>query len=73
MPVENQSDAVQSYVLRCWREDSEGAQRVVWRFALISAETRKRVGFATLPALVAWLDQQTQGPAMTAQRKNEER
>jgi hypothetical protein len=46
-----------SYVVRCWQEHSARARREtrVWRFSLQDPRTDERRGFATLEALLVFL------------------
>jgi hypothetical protein len=44
-----------SYLLRLWQVKSEGA--LVWRASLESPHTGQRQGFASLAAMVAFLEQ----------------
>ena len=44
-----------SYLLRLWQAQTEGV--VVWRASLQSADTGERMGFATLVALLSFLEQ----------------
>jgi hypothetical protein len=49
-----------SYLLTLWQERGrDPGLRGVWRFRLEDARTAKRVGFASLDDLVAYLQQQT--------------
>ena len=44
-----------SYLLRLWQVEDDG--RVTWRASLQSADTGERMGFATLVALLSFLEQ----------------
>ena len=49
-----------AYLLRFWEErDRASGHRVAWRFSLEDVHTRERRGFASLEALVAFLEAQT--------------
>ncbi len=48
-----------SYLLRFWEERSERLPLAVWRFSLEDPLTDQRYGFATLQALVQWIQEQT--------------
>jgi hypothetical protein len=46
----------QAYVLRCWEAPTADAQApATWRFTLENAHTEERQGFATLEALLTFL------------------
>jgi hypothetical protein len=48
-----------AWLLRCWREGaSRTGQPGRWRFSLEAPGTGIRRGFASLPALVFWLEEQ---------------
>lgn len=48
-----------SWLLRCWREPAQTTGRPGhWRFNLEEPGTGLRRGFASLPALIAWLEDQ---------------
>ena len=49
----------QSYLLRLWRAGNGNAPE--WRMSLEDTRTHERRGFADLPSLVAFLEQQIRG------------
>lgn len=51
-----------SYLLRFWEERGEQSERTVWRLSLEDPLTDQRHGFASLEALVAWLQSEIAGP-----------
>ena len=46
-----------AYWLKCWREYSTGTTASVWRFSLEEPHTGKRMGFASLEALLAYVNE----------------
>jgi hypothetical protein len=58
-----------SYLLRLW-ETSEKGQRV-WRASLEPPGSRQRQGFASLEALFAYLEEQTDRPTRYHEENNE--
>lgn len=48
-----------SYLLRFWEERGETDQERVWRFMLQDPHTTERFGFASLDALVLWIQTKT--------------
>ncbi len=44
-----------SYLLRFWEERSDQSPLTVWRFSLEDPLTDRRYGFASLEALVGWI------------------
>lgn len=64
----NLNEPFQSYMLRYWAESTDGDGGPVWRFSLVGLEDKRRIGFADLQQLVAWLSEQTQS---TNQTENE--
>ncbi|RMF03519.1 MAG: hypothetical protein D6768_05695 [Chloroflexi bacterium] len=52
----NRSNSYQSYILRCWEERStQQDQPGVWRFSLEDVRTGRLMGFATLEAMVTYV------------------
>lgn len=45
-----------SYLLRFWEERGDSSTASVWRFSLEDPQTSERHGFATLDALVQWIN-----------------
>ena len=45
-----------SYLLRFWEERSEQLPQAVWRFSLEDPVTDQRYGFATIQALMDWIE-----------------
>jgi len=45
--------ASKSYWFKCWRENTTQETADVWRFSLEDPHTGKRMGFASLEALLA--------------------
>lgn len=45
-----------SYLLRFWEERSAATGSAIWRFSLDNPRTGERHGFATLAALIAFLE-----------------
>lgn len=52
-----------SYVLRFWEERGDTPTATAWRFSLEDPQTARRQGFASLEALVAWLQAETRAEA----------
>jgi hypothetical protein len=49
-----------AFVLRTWHESSlEAAETGIWRYSLEDPHSGERYGFATIDALVAFLQSQT--------------
>jgi hypothetical protein len=53
MPIDNEPDAYQSYVLRLWRVPYKGKWQ--WRASIESPHTGERHAFASLEQLFAFL------------------
>ncbi len=54
-PLFERPPGYHSYLLRFWEERSEELASTVWRFSLEDPVTSQRYGFATLNALVDWI------------------
>ena len=50
-----QPSGYRSYLLRFWEERSEQSALTLWRISLEDPSTGQRRGFASLEALMAWL------------------
>ena len=55
-----------SYLLRLWESDDQG--KPIWRASLESPGTGELQGFATLQALIAFLEEQTAGRGEQSER-----
>lgn len=55
------NDAYLSYLLRLWREDSDG--ETAWRASLESVQAPERIYFQSLDELVTYLRKGTAGPS----------
>lgn len=55
--MNNRPSLSHSFLLRCWQERNPQTGRPnVWRFSLEDVRTRRRVGFATLEAMLAYVN-----------------
>ena len=56
MPISDERDAYQTYVLRLWRAQSQGKWE--WRVSIMSPRTGERQWFAGLEQLFTYLREQ---------------
>lgn len=60
MELDTNPPRYHAYLLRFWEERLQGeGGAVIWRFSLEDASSGKRRGFASLEALLAFLQEQT--------------
>lgn len=71
MPNLDQPPRYRAYLLRFWEERGQPTSVAVWRFSLEDPHTGQRHGFATLDALLAFLQTQIDGEQQSHQTGDE--
>lgn len=61
-PVVTRPPNYHSYLLRFWEERGDAPAPSTWRFSLEDPQTSERHGFASLDALVEWIQSLTRQP-----------